>query len=228
MISKQQLLERFRAVAHRMEAACERSGRSPSAVQLVAVSKLHPPDLLRLAYATIGHTAFGESYAQELRDKSVALADLGAITWHAIGPLQRKNAKYVASAASYFHALDSPAVASALSRRRVGDPLRCFIEINLTGESTKAGVHPDALAGLIEEVSSLPGICVEGLTTMPPLTNNPEDSRGPFRALALLGRQFNLPHLSMGTSGDFEVAIEEGATMVRVGTELFGERSVDR
>lgn len=223
MIDREALQANFTAVEARVAAACSRAGRAREAVRLVAVSKLHPPELVRLAWA-LGHRDFGENYAQELRDKHAALAGCEGLRWHAIGPVQPKNAKYVARAASCFHALERLEVAEELARRRTGAPLECLLEVNVAGEATKAGVTPGGLAALLEAVGRLPNLRVTGLTTMPPLHDDPEASRPAFRALRGLAAQHGLRELSMGTTGDFEVAIEEGATLVRVGTALFGDR----
>ena len=190
---------------------------------LIAVSKLQPVSAIEEALA-IGLRDFGENYAQELRDKHRTLSAIEGLRWHAIGPVQTKNAKYVAAAASMFHAVDRLEVAQELARRRQGAPLPCLIEVNLAGEDTKAGVGAGAAQGLVEQLLTLPQLQVVGLTAMPPPTHDAEASRPFFRALAALGKTLALPHLSMGTTADFEVAVEEGATFVRVGTALFGER----
>lgn len=199
-------------------AACE-------SVQLVAVTKRHPPELVKAAWE-LGLRHFGENYAQELRDKHEALSTQAGIRWHAIGPVQPKNAKYVAKAAHVFHALERFEVAQELSRRRTGAPLPCFIEVNVAGEASKAGLEASALGAFIAQVKALPNLEVAGLMCMPPLEDDPEASRPAFKQLARLGKgRLGLPGLSMGTTGDFEVAIEEGATHVRVGMALFGARS---
>ncbi len=223
MIDPRALAANLAAVEQRLATACARAGRARAEVQLVAVTKRHPPGLVRLAYEA-GLRHFGENYAQELRDKHAALSDCAGLRWHAIGPLQTKNARYVAKAAHVFHALDRLEVAQELSRRRVGAALECFVEVNVAGEASKAGLAPEAVSAFLEQVLPLPGLAVVGLMGMPPLAVSPEDSRAAFRQLASLGRALGLPSLSMGTTGDFEVAIEEGATHVRVGTALFGER----
>ncbi len=192
-------------------------------VELIAVSKLHPPSAIEEAYG-LGLRHFGENYAQELRDKSEALKHLRGLRWHAIGPLQTNKAKYVAKSAHVFHALDRLEVAQELSRRRTGEPLDCFIELNAGGEASKGGVPLEAAEALLEAVRPLPHLRVVGLMALPPLTDHPEDSRAPFRRVAELARRLGLPQLSLGSTHDFEVAIEEGATHVRVGTALFGER----
>jgi len=216
-------LVRLREVEARIAAACARAGRSRDSVRLVAVSKLHPADAIREAYAA-GLRHFGENYAQELRDKHVALGEFKDIVWHAIGPVQPKNAKYLAKAAHFFHAVDRLDTAQELSRRREGAPLRCLIEVNVAGEASKAGLAPADLPAFIAAIRALPNLELVGLTTMPPLHDDAEASRGYFKQLAALAKTHGLNELSMGTTGDFEVAIEEGATLVRVGTAIFGER----
>ena len=218
------LRERASHLTERLAAACAAAGREPTSVHLIAVSKLHPAELIQEAYDTLGLRDFGENYAQELRDKARALAACTELRWHAIGAVQKKNAKYIAAAAYAFHALDDFAVAEELSRRRSGPPLRCYLEVNLAGEASKAGIAADEAPALAERVRALPGLTLVGLTAMPPLANTPGESRPHFRALAQLAQRLGLAELSMGTSADFEVAIEEGATSVRVGTALFGER----
>lgn len=211
------------AIEAKIAAACARANRPREAVTLIAVSKLHPAARIREAYA-LGLRHFGENYAQELRDKHRELHDLDGLVWHAIGPVQVKNAKYIAQAASVFHALESLEVAKELSRRRVGPPLRCLVEVNVAQEQSKAGVAVAELSSLVSQVRELPNLEVVGLMTMPPLSENPESARPFFQSLAAQGKALGLAELSMGSTGDFEVAIEEGATMIRVGTALFGER----
>ncbi len=223
MIDTAQLEKNLEALEGRIARACARAGRRESEVQLVAVSKLHPPELIRRAY-DCGIRHFGENYAQELRDKQAALADLPGIRWHAIGPLQTKNAKYVAKAAHVYHALEKVEIAEELSKRRAGDPLDCFVEVNVAREKSKAGIDHGEVAAFIDRVRSLPNLRIVGLMTMPPLTDELEAARLPFRALHALARRLGLEQLSMGSTHDFEVAIEEGATLVRVGTALFGDR----
>ena len=218
------LADRFAQIEARIQAACTRAARARTAVVLVAVSKLHPPQSIRAAHA-IGQRDFGENYAQELRDKHAVLATLEGIRWHAIGPLQPKNAKYVARAAHTFHALERLDTAQELSKRRTGEPLKCLIEVNVGTEASKAGVAPAAVAQLAQSVRALPNLQLVGLTCLPPFSEDPEGSRVHFRAIKSLAQALGLAELSMGTTQDFEVAIEEGATLIRVGTALFGERT---
>jgi pyridoxal phosphate enzyme (YggS family) len=217
--------ERLAAVRARVAAACARAGRPVEAVTLVAVSKLKPAALIREAYAA-GQRDFGENYAQELRDKAAELADLEGLRWHAIGPLQTNKVKYVARVAGAFHALDRLEVARELSRRREGaPPLPCYVEVNVGGEATKSGLEPGALGDFLREVRALPGLQLVGLMSLPPPTDDEARARGSFQTLRELARAHGLQGLSMGTTHDFELAIQEGATVVRVGTAIFGERT---
>jgi pyridoxal phosphate enzyme (YggS family) len=193
-------------------------------VTLLAVSKLKPAELIREAYAA-GQRDFGENYAQELRDKAAELAGLEGLRWHAIGPLQTNKVKYVAKAAHAFHALDRLDVARELSKRRADAPLPCYVEVNIGGEQSKSGLALEALGPFLDEVRALPGVRLEGLMALPPPTEDEQQARGHFRRLRELARGHGLAGLSMGTTHDFELAIEEGATIVRVGTAIFGERA---
>lgn len=209
-----------------IDEAARRAGRDPASVSLLAVSKRQPIERV-IALACAGHRAFGENYAQDLRDRAIALADRG-LMWHAIGPLQRNKVKYVARYACAFHALTDEATARALGERRREDPIPCWLEVNLAGEETKHGVAPAEVAPLTERLRAVPGIELVGLMCMPPIPDDPdwtpEQSRPYFRRLAELARSVGLRELSMGTTSDYPVAVEEGATWVRVGRELFGER----
>lgn len=207
-------------VRARIAAACSRAGRDPGDVVLVGVTK----------YATVAQAAalladgvvdLGENHAQQLRDRAAEQSLAGA-RWHAIGPLQTNKARYVAHVAVAFHALDRVEVAAALSERREGAPLDCYVQVNVAGEATKAGVAPGAVGALARSCDDLPGVRVVGLMTMPPLASSPEDSRRWFRALRELAEEHGLARLSMGTTPDVEVAVEEGATVVRVGSALLG------
>ncbi len=222
-MTREDFLKALAAVRARIDAAAIRSGRAPHAVTLVAVSKLHPVESVRTAFEA-GQRHFGENYAQELRDKHATLADRQGLVWHAIGPVQPKNAKYVAKAATWFHALERLDVAHELSKRRAGEKLKCLVEVNVAGEGSKAGVALADVPALVEQARVLPNLELLGLTAMPPLVENADENRPHFRAVAALARSLGLTELSMGTTADFEVAIEEGATLVRVGTALFGER----
>jgi PLP dependent protein len=217
--------ERLAAVRRTIAEAAARAGRAPEDVKLLAVSKLQPLDAV-VELAAAGQRAFGENYAQDLRDRATAHPEL---QWHAIGPLQLNKVKYVARHAVAFHALDRVEVAEELGRRRLEAPIDCFLEVNVAGEESKHGVSPDALPELYARVRDVPGIRVVGLMAMPPHpddeTWSPEANRPHFRRLRQLAQELGLSELSMGTTADFPVAIEEGATWVRVGRLLFGERA---
>lgn len=208
--------------------ACAAAGRDPSEVHLVAVSKTHPPDAIRAAYAA-GQRNFGENYAQELRDKARALADLPDLRWHFVGRIQSNKAKYIAPVAVRVHALDSIEHARALVDRAEGREVTCLVAVNVADEDTKSGVLPADALDLCRALHALPGIALAGLMTMPPPTDDPEDA-APFFArladLAARGRAQGLPltELSMGMTGDYPVAIRHGATWVRIGTAIFGPR----
>lgn len=217
-------------IRRRIEATATRSGRPADSITLVAVSKQQPSSLIREAYEA-GQRAFGENYAQDLRDKVEELAGLD-ISWHFIGHLQKNKAKYVAKAASVMETIDSVELAEELDRR-LERPMQCLIEVNVGGEGTKSGIDPDSAVPLILSLGEFKNIRVTGLMAIPPLDEgDPEKSRPYFKKLAELLRRMNdelklgtpLCDISMGMSHDFEVAIEEGATIVRVGTAIFGER----
>ena len=214
---------RWAALTAEVAEACRRAGRPPQSVELLAVSKLQPLEALREAYAA-GVRAFGENYAQELRDKAEALLDCPGIRWHAIGTLQTNKAKYVAKSAHVFHALDRRTLAEELARRRSGAPLEVYLEVNLGGEATKSGLAPAQVGELLQQVQALPQLKAVGLMCLPPFAESPEASRPYFRRLRELAAAHHLPGLSMGTSQDYVVAVQEGATVVRVGTALFGPR----
>jgi pyridoxal phosphate enzyme (YggS family) len=214
-------------VRERIAAACARTGRDPADVTLVAVSKFQPDRLVR-AVIEAGVGDLAENYAQAMRDRVEAMPDL-AVRWHQIGPLQRNKAGIVARLASHFHALDSAAIADALGTRRdPATPLDVFVQVNVSGEATKSGTSPDGAPAVLAAVAKHPSLRVAGLMCMPPTAERPEDSRPYFAALRELGDRLGVPGLSIGTTDDFEVAVEEGATMVRVGRVVFGERHSSR
>ncbi|RMG13417.1 MAG: YggS family pyridoxal phosphate-dependent enzyme [Deltaproteobacteria bacterium] len=229
------LAARLEAIEARITAACDRAGRKREEVTLVAVSKTFPAEVVRAAHA-LGLRDFGENYAQELRDKARALSDLEDLRWHFVGPVQSNKARYLVGTAERIHALDSEGAAEALSARalRTGAaPLAVLLAVNLGREPQKRGLAPEAVPAFAQRVARLPGLTLTGLMTLPPKASDPEASRPYFRALRQLrDRLVQLPglgpltELSMGMSSDFEVAIEEGATHLRVGTALFGARPV--
>jgi len=194
----------------------------PAGVTLVAVSKTQPPEAIREAYAA-GQRHFGENYAQEWRAKAEALADLPDLVWHFIGSLQTNKARLLAGRAHWVHTVDRPELARELSRRSAaaGAMLKVLLEVNVGGEAQKAGCAPGDAPALAEAVRGLPGLSLEGLMCIPPPEGDP---RPHFRALRSLRDQLGLRELSMGMSADWREAVEEGATLVRIGTALFGAR----
>ncbi|WP_242346894.1 YggS family pyridoxal phosphate-dependent enzyme [Anaeromyxobacter terrae] len=194
----------------------------PARVTLVAVSKTQPAAAIREAYAA-GQRDFGENYAQEWREKADALQDLPGLRWHFIGGLQTNKVKYLAGRVAYVHTVDREELARELSRRfaQKGAVARVFLEVNTGGEASKAGCAPGEAPALAAAIRALPAIELVGVMGIPP----PEDDPRPhFRALRALRDGLGLAELSMGMSGDWRVAVEEGATFVRVGTAIFGAR----
>jgi pyridoxal phosphate enzyme (YggS family) len=225
--------ERLTEVRARIESARHPSGYGVG-VKLVAVSKRHSSAAIREAYAA-GQRAFGESYVQELAGKAEALADLPDIEWHFVGHLQSNKAKVAAKVVHVVHTVDSAALARELGRRaaaRPADehgpgPLPVLIEVNVGGEPQKAGAAPSEIDEVMVAVREQPALLLRGLMTVPP-SGDLQGARRIFETLALLrnlhGGVTVLPDLSMGMSGDLEVAVACGATMVRVGTAIFGPR----
>jgi PLP dependent protein len=216
-------------VRTRIERTARGARRDPAGVKLVAVSKTRPPSAIREAYAA-GQRAFGESYAQELVAKSEALADLADIEWHFVGHLQSNKARAVASRASVVHTVDSPFLARELGKRAASErraPLPVLVEVNVGGEPQKAGSSPGDLAEVMAAIRAQPALALRGLMTMPP-AGDPAIARSVFETLSTLrnlhGGAAELPELSMGMSSDLEIAVEAGATIVRVGTAIFGAR----
>ncbi|HZO99545.1 MAG TPA: YggS family pyridoxal phosphate-dependent enzyme [Terriglobia bacterium] len=227
-----EIKENIEKVRDRMAAACRRSGRSIDDVKLVAITKTVPPDRVQQAWEA-GIRDFGENRVQEARGKIASLAGLPA-TWHLVGHLQTNKAKAALELFEWIHSIDSLRLAQRLERlaRDEGKRLRVLLEVNLGGEPTKSGVSEAALTELVTQIAQLRTLDLCGLMTIPPFFASPEDVRPCFRRLRHLAAEINsrqlpnvrLTQLSMGMSHDFEVAIEEGATMVRIGTAIFGSR----
>jgi len=209
-------VEGLKKVRERIAQACARAGRAQGSVTLAAVSKGQPMEKIREAFAA-GQTLFAENYAQELREKSSALPDA---EWHFIGALQSNKARMVVGRAALIHTCDRISLARELAKRAEGAQ-RVLLEVNIGREPQKSGVLPEEAPGLLDAVRALPHLRCEGLMCIPPAEGDP---RPHFRALRELGEKLGLRELSMGMSADYEAAIEEGATIVRVGTAIFGER----
>jgi PLP dependent protein len=224
--------DNLNAIRVRMGAACRRAGRDAASVQLVAVSKMHGPSRIREA-AECGVTVFGESKVQEAGVK-IPLCPT-RLSWHMVGHLQRNKAGAAVELFAVIHSVDSLRLLEAIDR--AGDELgrtpAVLIEVNVSGEGSKFGLPPDQVPAVLEAASKLTHVTVAGLMTMPPFAEAPEKARPHFRRLRGLRDEwraasgFPLADLSMGMSHDFEVAIEEGATWVRIGTALFGERRTE-
>jgi len=245
--------ENLQRIRQKIFTACTEAGRDPGEVTLVAVSKRQPIEAIREALAH-GQVDLGESYAQELRDKAMEVqamevqgesglasasghggqGALPAPRWHFIGPIQRNKVKYLVGTASLLHGVDSPRLLSALQERAqsLGICQELLVQVNLAEEPQKAGVHHSELIPLLESMEAMSSLRCVGLMLMPPWDPGPEASRPLFRELretrdrimTALPPNVDLVHLSMGMSHDFHVAIWEGATLVRVGTAIFGER----
>jgi len=220
---------RLQLVRDHIAAAARGAGRDPAAVRLVAVSKTHPADAV-VAAAAAGQIDFGESRVQEARDKIPAAPP--GLVWHFIGHLQKNKVRQALPLFSFFHSIDSTALAEAINRiaGENGQTVEGLLEINVSGEASKHGFSPDQVRAEFAALAKLPHLRLRGLMTMAPYSDNPEEARPFFRALRELRDELQaahghlLPELSMGMSGDYEPAIAEGSTLVRIGTSIFGAR----
>ena len=224
--------ENMAQVTERIEKACQKVNRDPQEVTLIAVSKTKPIEMLQEAYEA-GARDFGENKVQELMDKIPALPD--DIRWHMIGHLQRNKVKYIIDKVYLIHSVDSLKLAEEISKEALKHHVTAniLVEVNVAGEESKFGTSLKEAEDLVLEIAKLPGICVKGLMTIAPFVEDGEENRKYFRILKQLSvdiLQKNNDNsigniLSMGMTGDYEVAVEEGATYVRVGTGIFGERN---
>ncbi|PLX98158.1 MAG: YggS family pyridoxal phosphate-dependent enzyme [Desulfuromonas sp.] len=220
------------AIRNQLAQACSRSGRDAQSVRLVAVSKKKPAAMIEQAHAA-GQELFGESYVQEMVDKFEEVT--APVCWHFIGGLQSNKVKYLRGKVAMIHSLDRLSLAREIDRQwgKLGERIEVLVQVNLGDEESKSGVAAEQLPGLLEELSHLPHLQVVGLMTLPPYCPDPEDVRIYFRRLRELAEEatarripgIEMRELSMGMSHDFEVAIEEGATLIRVGSAIFGERA---
>jgi pyridoxal phosphate enzyme (YggS family) len=221
----------YHKILDRISEIAGKCGRHPREVKVLGAAKSQSVGLIRQAIAT-GVTLIGENYVQEAQEKKAQITQ--SVEWHMIGHLQRNKAKAAAELFDVIESLDSVALARELEKqgKRIGKKIRAFAEVNLAGEESKSGIAKDDLASLMEAIATLDHVVVEGLMTVPPFRDEPEESRPYFRELRELKDKFNvqrIPHvdlheLSMGMTHDYPVAIEEGATIVRIGTALFGPR----
>jgi len=217
------------SIRKRINLSAKKAERDPKDIKLIAVSKTKSSNLIRDAY-NAGQKFFGENYVQELRQKAEELSDL-EIEWHFIGNLQRNKVKYIVPIVRYIHSINSVKLAEEI-QKRAKTPIKCMIEINLGAEETKTGSSYDDGLKIVASIRDMNKLDLVGLMTMPPYDDNPEKSRPYFIHLRETLNEINnknlytkeLTELSMGMTGDLEVAIEEGATFIRVGTATFGER----
>ncbi|MEI2725507.1 MAG: YggS family pyridoxal phosphate-dependent enzyme [Verrucomicrobiota bacterium] len=224
------LAENLNSIQQRISIACQRAGREPTSVALLAVAKTHPPEAVSAA-ANLGLSLFGENKVQEARAK-IPLCP-GRLRWHFIGHLQSNKCREAVELFAMIESVDSLALAQEINRRAeaAAKTMPILLEVNVAGEASKFGYQPEHLLAELKAINALPRIEIHGLMAVPPWSPLPENSRPHFRRLRELKLQCEqilaapMPHLSMGMSGDFEVAIEEGATIVRVGTALFGKRT---
>jgi pyridoxal phosphate enzyme (YggS family) len=225
------IADNLAAINQRIHTAAETAGRDPSTVRLVAVSKTRPAADISEAFRA-GQRLFGENYIQELVPKLAELQE--AVEWHVIGHLQSNKVKYIAGQVAMIHSVDRLSLATEIDRQwgRVGKVCDVLIQMNISGEITKSGTSVDEVLQLVRDCSLLPNIAVKGLMTMPPFFDDPDAARPYFaelrRVAAVIAAEkiegVAMDELSMGMSGDFEAAIQEGATLVRVGTAIFGAR----
>ena len=226
------IAENMQIVHQKIDEACKRSGRSPEDVILIAVSKTKPIADLKEAYAA-GARDFGENKVQEIIDKYPELPE--DARFHMIGHLQRNKVKYIVDKVYMIHSVDSLRLAEEISKEAVkkGVEVQILVEVNIAQEETKFGIGKEEALSLVEQIAKLPGVQVKGLMTIAPFVSNPEENREFFQKMKQLSvdiSQKNIDNvsmdiLSMGMTGDYEVAVEEGATYVRVGTGIFGERN---
>jgi pyridoxal phosphate enzyme (YggS family) len=227
MSTQYEIRERFTIVQARVGAAAYKAGRDASSIRLVLASKTQPSEAIRAA-ANAGARDFGENYVQEAVAKRAELSDLTNIRWHLIGHLQTNKVKVAASGFALIHSVDSVRLAEALARAQPSPRVHALIEVNLGGEASKTGVAPDGVAAILDAARDK--LEIDGLMTIPPPASTAEAARPFFAQLRelrdRLARQsgYALSELSMGMSDDFEVAVEEGATIVRIGRAVFGER----
>jgi PLP dependent protein len=215
------LSERLAAVEERIQRVVARCGRRRDEITLVAVTKIFPASAIREAWE-LGLRDFGENYVQEFESKAPDVRTLDGARFHLIGHLQSNKARRATELFDVVQTVDTAKLARRLNE--AGKPLETFIEVKLSPEEAKAGAAPEELAELVTAMRECPNLRLRGLMTMPPWSDDPEPSRPYFRRLRELGLQHGLTALSMGMSHDFEAAIEEGATHIRVGTALFGKR----
>ena len=226
-LSQNDIRRNFQNVMEKIKIHAEKVGRNPDSIKIIAVTKTHPIEVVRAAY-DVGIRLFGENYAQELRDKAKNMPE--DVQWHFIGRIQTNKLKYVVPVAEYIHSVYRIEEMEEIEKLavRFGKIQKVLIEVNVSNEETKGGLRPEEIRQFIKECSSYKNVNVVGLMTMAPFIE-PEDTRPYFRKLFELREELRndypeIKELSMGMTNDFTVAVEEGSTMVRIGTAIFGER----
>jgi pyridoxal phosphate enzyme (YggS family) len=218
-----QIGDNIREVERRIARAAENSGRSPDDITIIAVTKTIESRLIQEAFEA-GMRHFGESRIQEAKDKIGQLSALQPLpTWHMVGHLQTNKASLAVELFHFIQSIDSIRLAEVISRRAQRD-MPILLQVNVSGEASKFGFPPDQVSSAVEVIARSPHLQIKGLMTIAPLVDNPEEVRPFFRQLRLLRDSLGLRHLSMGMTDDFEMAVEEGATMVRIGRAIFGQR----
>lgn len=238
-VDVQAIAERYASVRERIEQACQRVGRRSEEVTVVGVTKTFPLAMVEAGYA-VGLRHFGENRARELREKAKqhpGRFEGGDLDWHMIGHLQRNKAKFIARHADFFQCLDSPRLAEELDKRAAKNDrvLPCLVQVNIAGADQKYGLAPEEAHAFLDDLARYEHLAVEGLMAMAAFAEDPEDVRPQFRRMRTLFEAYDahqnprveMKTLSLGMSNDFEVAIEEGSTMVRLGSALFGPRDYD-
>ena len=238
-VAPQTVAERVQSVRERIARACDRGGRAPDEITIVAVSKTFPMQAIESGTAA-GLEHFGENRARQLRDKAKARPGVfegGDVKWHMVGHLQTNKAKFIARHADWFDALDSPRLAEELDKRAAKNDrvLPCLVQVNITGEGQKYGLDPSETHDYLDHCAQYDHLAVKGLMALASFVDDPEDVRGEFQRMRELyetydasdNPQVEMAELSIGMSNDFEVAIEEGSTMIRLGTSIFGPRDYE-
>ena len=238
-VAPQTVAERVQSVRERIARACDRAGRAPDEITIVAVSKTFPMQAVESGTAA-GLEHFGENRARQLRDKAKArpgASEGGDVKWHMVGHLQTNKAKFVARHADWFDALDSPRLAEELNKRAAKNDrvLPCLVQVNITGDDQKYGLDPAETHDYLDHCAQYDHLAVKGLMALASFVDDPEDVRGEFQRMRELyetydasdNSQVEMAELSIGMSNDFEVAIEEGSTMIRLGTSIFGPRDYE-
>lgn len=232
-MKQEDICKNIERIKKRIEKACERSGRNPEDIRIVAVSKTKPVDFI-LKAMECGHLLFGENRMKELEEKMAQIDD-NTVSWHMIGNLQTNKIKYIADRVNYIHSVEKVKQLDEIQKRAANADriINCLIQVNISNEKQKGGCKPEKLSPILEQAGNYPNIQIKGLMGMAEFTEDAERIRLQFRLLkklrdehqSLNSKNIELKELSMGMSNDFEIAVEEGATLLRIGSAIFGERN---